>query len=96
MKMQLAREAVPILRNDSPDGVYVLESIEYVRSSELPDNELFGDRSEVKSLLDITRKSLKNRTKEKISKAIALAVAEVEKAQLADEPGASKGHRRSA
>ncbi len=87
MKIQLAREAVPILRNDSPDGVYVLEPIEYVRSSVLPDNELLKDREAVKSLLRDTADSIQMRTKEKISRAIAQAVAEVLEGQQACEPG---------
>ncbi|GAA3111892.1 hypothetical protein GCM10017600_66290 [Streptosporangium carneum] len=78
MKILLSRGAVSILGNDSPDGVYVLEPIEYVRSSVLPDNELLKDREAVKSLLRETCDSIQTRTRDKIFGSITRAIAEVE------------------
>ncbi|MFF5209452.1 hypothetical protein [Streptosporangium sp. NPDC000396] len=96
MTMQLHREAGAALRNDPPDGVYVVEPIEYVRSSVLPDNELLKDQEEVKSLLRDTRNSIRGRSKEKIAAAIAAAVAEVAKDQKNSGRAARKNRRHSA
>lgn len=96
MTIQLHREAGAALKNDSPDGIYVMEPIEYVRSSTLPDNELLKDQEEVKSLLRDTRKSIRSRTREKISRAILAAIAEVQKDQAAERPTMVGGRRRSA
>ncbi|GHH66940.1 hypothetical protein GCM10017673_13290 [Streptosporangium violaceochromogenes] len=96
MTIQSHREAGAALKNDSPDGIYVVEPIEYVRSSSLPDNELLKNQEEVKSLLRDTRKSIRGRTREKISQAIAAAIAEVIKDQEAERSAVMATRRRSA
>lgn len=77
MTIQLpARRAVTTMSSDRPDGMYMVEPTEYVRSSDLPDDPLFDNQEEIKSILKDARDSLGSRTSEEIACAIAEVLSE--------------------
>ncbi|MET8156668.1 hypothetical protein ABZT47_09870 [Sphaerisporangium sp. NPDC005289] len=55
---------------ERPDGVYVVEPIEYIRSRALPDLPTLRDREQVRTLLRDTRDSMRSCSAEHIAELI--------------------------